>query len=332
MSVTRRALLGGGLVLGAAAAAAAVSPTAEARSMEPTRSTQPAQPTQPTKRITGPARVGGTFDLFPFAAGTTYPQALRDWNKTTGTTSSCWKVYYQLGQFPTSLDARLTTILHHDIQALISFKPAVNTKSSAAATDKKKLESSLKLFHKAGLTAEVCLWQEVGPKDMTADEYHEYVAYYGPVIRHYYPLVFDAPGYQGPAEWAKYDPGRDMLDGYAVDYYCGDYINRGTRLDKIMELAGPLPVGIWEIGNTASASFLPTASEVTAYLTYITSKLSKRLAKGLPVGSLAWYNGPADGGQSGQNEMVGAHPCKRAKTDLADYKLLYDAVNGKYPA
>jgi hypothetical protein len=323
MSVSRRALLGGGLVLGAAAAVTAAAPVAEARSMRPIK---------PMKPITGPARVGGTFDLFPFAAGTTYPQALRLWNETTGTKLRCWKVYYQPGEFPTDIDAQLQTIIGNGIQALISFKPAIDTKSAAAATDKKKLAAALKMFDAAGLTAEVCLWQEVGPRYMTASQYHRYVAYYGPVVRHHYPLVFDAPGYQGPAEWANYDPGRDMLDGYAVDYYCGDYVNKGYRLDRLMELAGPLPVGVWEIGNTASSGFLPTADEVTSYLSYITKTLSKRLAKGLPVGSVAWYNGPADGAQSGQNEIVGAHPCKRAAADLADYKKLYDAINGRYPA
>jgi hypothetical protein len=316
MNMSRRTVLGGGLALGTVAALA-VSPAAQARPRVP---------------IMGPARVGGTFDLFPFAPDTTYPQALKLWNETTGTTMRCWKIYYQPGEFPTTIDAQLQTIIDHGIQALVSFKPAIDTTSAAAAADRKKLAAAVKMFSAAGLTAEVCLWQEVGPKDMTASQYHKYVAYYGPVVRRHYPLVFDAPGYQGPAEWAKYDPGRDMLDGYAVDYYCGDYVNRGTRLDKIMELAGPLPVGIWEIGNTASSSFLPTAAEVTEYLTYITKTLSKRLAKGLPVGSVAWYNGPADASQSGQNEMVGAHPCKRAKTDLADYKVLYDAINGKYPA
>jgi hypothetical protein len=322
--VSRRAVLGGGLALGTAAALAAVSPAAQAELM--------IRPMTLATPITGPARIGGTFDLFPFAPGTTYPRALKLWNETTGTTMRCWKVYYQLRQFPTAIDARLQTIIEHDIQALISFKPAIDTTTAAAATDKKKLTAALTMFKRAGLKAEVCLWQEVGPKDMTAAQYHKYVAYYGPDIRHYYPLVFDAPGYQGPAEWAKYDPGRHLLDGYAVDYYCPDYVRKGYKLDKIMELAGPLPVGIWEIGNTASASFLPTAAEVTSYLTYITSKLSRRLAKGLPVGSVAWYNGPADAMQGGQNEIVGTSPCKRVKTDLADYKVLYDKINGKFPA
>jgi hypothetical protein len=287
---------------------------------------------QPEAPIHGAARVGATFDLFPFKPGTTYPQAVKLWNKTTGTTMRCWKVYYQLGKFPTSIDAQLATIIDHDIQALVSFKPAIHTKTAQAAADKKKLAAAVKMFHQHKLQAEVCLWQEVGPKYMTATQYHEYVAFYGPVIREFYPLVFDAPGYQGPAEWTAYDPGHHQVDGYAVDFYCGDYINHGTRIDKIMDLSGRLPFGIWEIGNTASSNFVPTAADVTKYMSYITSKLSQRLASGRPVGSVAWDNGPATAAQDGQNEMVGAHPGKRAKTDIADYRKLYDKINGRFPA
>jgi hypothetical protein len=313
--VSRRAVLGGGVALGAATALAAVAP-AYAR---------------PTVPITGAARVGATFDLYPFAPGTTYPEALRKWNATTGTTMRCWKLYYQLGKFPASIDARLATIIDHGIQALISFKPAIDTKSSQAAADRNKLAAAVKMLHRNKLLAEVCLWQEVGPKDMTAKQYHEYVAFYGPVIRDYYPLVFDAPGYQGPSEWAAYDPGHAHLDGYAVDFYCGDYVNKGIRLGPLLTLAGRLPVGVWEIGNTASSHFMPTVSELDAYMHHITSTLSGRLTAGLPVGSVAWYNGPADGQQSGQNEIAGAHPNKLVATDVADYRMLYSAVNGRLP-
>ncbi len=315
-NVSRRTVLGGGVALGAAAVLTGVSPAAA----------------KPAVAVTGGARVGATFDLFPFKPGTTYPQAVKLWNDTTGTTMRCWKIYYKLREFPASLDARLETIISHGIQALVSFKPAINTKSPEAAADKVKLAAAVKMFHKHDVRAEVCLWQEVGPKDMTAQQYHEYVAYYGPVIRDFYPLVFDAPGYQGPAEWAAYDPGHHMVDGYAVDFYCGDYVNHNVKLDKIMDLAGKLPFGVWEIGNTASPKFVPTVDEVNRYMGYIISTLSRRLASGLPVGSVAWYNGPAVASQSGQNEIVGAHPCKRAKTDLADYGKLYARINGRSPA
>jgi hypothetical protein len=187
------------------------------------------------------------------------------------------------------------------------------------------------MLHANDLLAEVCLWQEVGPRYMTAEQYHRYVAFYGPVIRDYYPLVFDAPGYQGHAEWAAYDPGHALVDGYAVDLYCGDYVHRNVRLGPLLKLAGKLPVGVWEMGNAASSHFTPTAVEVSEYLHHITATLSAWLASGLPVGSSAWYNGPADAKDSGQNEIAGLHPCKLAATDIADYRKLYQAVDGKTP-
>jgi hypothetical protein len=321
VKVTRRAVLGGAAALGAAAVL-----------------TRPAV-AKPIVPITGPARVGATFDLFPFTGkvetGTVaqWKAAVKDWNTTTGTSMTCWKVYYQLGKFPTKIEPQIEAIIELGIQALISFKPAIGTKQGGTSGDRTKLANAVKMFHKAGLDAEVCLWQEVGPKDMTATKYHQYVAYYADAIRQHYPLVFDAPGYQGPKEWQQYDPGHSLLDGYAVDFYCGDYVNKGIRLEPLLTLAGKLPVGIWEIGNTASAKFTPTSAEVKAYMTYITTTLTNRLTKHkLPVGSVAWYNGPADAQQSGGNEVAGKHPCGLAPTDIKDYRALWKAVNGKTPA
>ena len=96
-------------------------------------------------------------------------------------------------------------------------------------------------------------------------------------------------------------------------------------------LAGDLPVGIWEIGNTASASFTPTPDDVTDYMGYIQSTLSGRLNSGLPVGSSTWYNGPADASQTGGNEIAGTDPCSLAATDILQYQILWDGVNGVSP-
>jgi hypothetical protein len=312
--ISRRAVLMGGAALGIGGALGTAGITTGAQAAA-------AGTGQPM--IGAGARVGATFDLFPFCPGTTYPEAVDNWNAITGTSMRCWKIYYKPGEFPTSIDARVQTIIDRGIQALISFKPAI----ALSATDLHALAAAVKMFHDAGLIAEVCLWQEVGPKDMTATQYHNVVRYYGPVVRQYYPLVFDAPGYQGPLEWAAYDPGRAQLDGYAVDYYCGDFINKQFSLQPLATLAGNLPVGVWEIGNTAFDGFFPTASQLTAYMNYVTSFLSQRAASGLPVGSVAWYNGPADSGQSGLNEIAGCSPNPLAATDVIAYRKLYNAVN-----
>lgn len=315
--ISRRDVLLGGAALGLGGALGAASlVTATQRAVA-----QTGAPMIPA------GRVGATFDLFPFCPGTTYPQAVDTWNNTTGTSMRCWKVYYQPGEFPTSIDDRIRTIIDRGIQALISFKPAI----SLSATDRSKLASAVEMFHAAGLIAEVCLWQEVGPKDMTATQYHDVVAYYGPAVRQYYPLVFDAPGSQGPSEWSAYDPGRASLDGYAVDYYCSTFTNQSFRLETMAHVAGNLPLGIWEIGNTASAGFVPTAAQLTDYMNYLTSFLSRRAASGLPVGSVAWYNGPADALQDGANEIAGCNPSSvnpLVSTDIAAYRRLYGAVNG----
>ena len=171
------------------------------------------------------------------------------------------------------------------------------------------------------------LWQEVSSRYMTAAQYHAYVQYYGPTIRRYYPLVFDAPGYRMPSEWRAFNPGREHLDGYALDFYCPDLIRKGHDLAPVFDMAGDLPVGVWEIGNTASSGFMPTPGQLGTYMTYLTTALTGRMAERLPVGSVAWYNGPADAKQSGQNEIAGTHPNPLAPQDIRNYRTLYKAVN-----
>lgn len=320
-TVTRRAVLGGAAALGTAAF------------------TRPAAASSVTPKVpvTGTAKVGATFNLYPFhgtsgpGTVTQWKSAISSWNAKTGTTKSCGKVYFTQGEIPTSVEPQLQAFIHLGIQALISIKPAIGTTEGGTSADKTALANAMRMFSRAGLDAEVCLWNEVGPHDMTAAKYHQYVRYYGPVIREYYPLVFDVESYLGPSQWRAYDPTHAYLDGYAIDYYCNDHKN-GITLDELLTLAGDLPVGVWEMGNTANPGFTPTPKEVNAYMAYIQSTLASRLAKGLPVGSSAWYNGPADASQGLGNEIVGQHPCALSALDITDYDALWKAVNGKSPA
>ena len=63
-------------------------------------------------------------------------------------------------------------------------------------------------------------------------------------------------------------------------------------------------------------------------MNHMTTFLTRRAASGLPVGSVAWYHGPADAGQSGLNEIAGCNPNPLASTDVTAYRKLYDAVRG----
>ena len=308
----RTALIGGGAALGAIGAAA-LTGAAHA---------DPLLPVTASPMISAPL-VGATFDLVPFPAGTTYDQAVDIWNTTTGTTMHCWKVYFGDSKFPNMIDEQIQTIIKRNIQALLCFKPS----PAQSPADLAALDATLRMYSGAQLNAEVTLWQEVGPKDMTATDYAGVVSYYGPTVRRYYPLVYNAPGYLGPGEWKTYDPGWPNLDGYAVDFYCGDYINKGYRLDMIAELAGPLPIGIWEIGNTASDNFFPTDAQLSEFFGYITGFLTGRAASGGAIGSSAWFNGPATAGQSGLNEIAGTDPNPLAARDIALYQKFYTDID-----
>jgi hypothetical protein len=318
-SISRRAVLGSGAVLGAAALLT---------------KGQPAK-AEPMKPVYPPARVGGTFDLLPFQPNiTNYPAAVADWNRTTGTTMKCWKLYYQENsKLPTKLplDPQMTLMIQQGIQALISFKPTKNIKSPQGRSDRSQLADAVQLLKANRLLAEICLYQEIRPSDMSPGEYKDLVAFYAPVIRPHYPLVFDAPGYQGQQEWKNYKPDDSLLDGYAIDFYGGDFINHNITLDQFFPLAGDKPVGVWEIGNSASAKFTPSTTDVKNYMNHIKDRLTARLMSGLPVGSVAWYNGPAIPRQNGVNEIAGTHPSALAPTDIALYRELYEAVNGKLP-
>jgi len=291
----------------------------------------------PMKPAYGPALVGGTFDLFPFQPKiNNYPAAIADWNKATGTTMKCMKVYYQPSKFPAKLDSRLTALIDQGIEALISFKPAPPGDKSQAHKDYQSLQHAIQMLSSATvkgkkLKAQVCLWQEIRPKDMSAGQYRDLVAFYAKLIRPHFPLVFNAAGYQGPQEWKAYKPNDSLLDGYALDFYGGDFINKGFKLDDFMPLAGKKPVGLWEIGNTASSHFNPSPTDIQNYMEHIIGRLTARLLSGLPVGSVAWFNGPSDAKESGGNEIAGTHPVQTAPTDIKYYKKLYDAINGKFP-
>ncbi|HEX4213009.1 MAG TPA: hypothetical protein VIA06_06745, partial [Candidatus Dormibacteraeota bacterium] len=73
------------------------------------------------------------------------------------------------------------------------------------------------------------------------------------------------------------------------------------------------------------ATLTPTTAQINAYMTYLQNFLTQRQASGLPVGSVAWFNGPHQG--SNRNEIVGTDPNPEAATDIAAYQLLYKAVN-----
>ena len=276
--LTRRALLRG---LGAGTAALAAAPV-----LAPSTRAG-AQPGLPRAATTLAGLHGATLELGAFPSGTTWAQAIADWEGYTGTTVKVAKTYYKPGVFPTSITDPVSTYLSEGIKTLLSFKPAYNPPSKADLT---ALENTLKMFQGAGLNAAVTLWQE--PQiAMTAAQFRRVVHHYGPAIRQYYPLAYDVTG--DPTTWVKYYPGASAIDLVAADYYATRY-ESGVTLDVIAGLADnanpPQPFGLWEIGSTANHTSPPPA-QVEAYFGYIQSFMAGRLQAGKANADIVWFNG-----------------------------------------
>ncbi|HEV2374052.1 MAG TPA: hypothetical protein VGS19_18085 [Streptosporangiaceae bacterium] len=244
------------------------------------------------RRAGTPGLHGATLSKSAFPPNTTFSQAIKLWEGYTGTTIQTSKVYYERNHFPTTIDDRIAALLANGIRGLLCFRPDFNPVSQGNLT---RMEATLKLYKQAGLDAEVTIWQEpqVSKGHPSASRYIAAVAYYGPMIRQYYPLVYDASGAAGPVGWTQYYPGDDQVDKVVVDYY-GHHYATGERIDAIAAIADsanpPKPFGIWEMGDRSSHVRVPTPAEMTAYFQYVQSLMAQRLANGRVNADVTWYN------------------------------------------
>src|SRR5260370_16583555 len=124
--VSRRVLLRG---FGAGAAALAAAPVL----LSSTRAgaATAARAGLPLAATTLAGLHGATLSLGAFPSGTTWPQAIADWEGYTGTTIKVSKVYNTPGVFPTSINSQISTFISEGIKALLSFKPPYNPPTNA---------------------------------------------------------------------------------------------------------------------------------------------------------------------------------------------------------
>jgi hypothetical protein len=231
---------------------------------------------------------GATLDLAAFPSTTTWPEAIADWEGYTGTTIQAFKEYFAPGVFPASISNKIRTFISEGIKALLSFKPAYDPPTKA---DRAALENALQMYLNAGLTATVTLWQEAQDV-MTASQFHRVFQYYGPAVRKYYQLAYNAFGSR-PKDWTRYYPGALLADVVAIDYYGPTYL-KGVTLDTIAGLADhanpPKPFGIWEMGNNGPGGTL-TQTQTENYFSYIQSFMAGRLQAGKANAEIVWFNG-----------------------------------------
>ena len=199
----------------------------------------------------------GAFLSFAAMGEPSQAQAVTDWGTWTGQSLKVTREYFGLSSFPT-VDANLTMYISQGVKVCLNLEPAFNPTSG---TDLTNLNTMLSTWKAAGLNAEVSLWAEPFNAGLTIAQFHAMIAFYGPTVRTYYPLVFctSAQSVQSNNENAYYTSDADF-DKIASDLYAIRWLS-GTTLDLAASIADnavpPKPFGLWEFnGSPQGTNFL----------------------------------------------------------------------------
>lgn len=292
-SGSHRQLMTGGLMsepisrrtaLGVTAAAAGVALTGGG--LTATARAASASAVNPSKT----ARVGATVTPVAYPRGTTWGQAMANFNGDVGNDFRAAKRFFAgPDTWPTvdNIGAEIQSLIDMRSRGLLCFRPALD------GGDVDALVSSLRAIKTAGLTdVKITLYHEQGiDENLTAAQFkHVYAEYQK--VREVFPLFVEFSGHAYET-WAEYRP--TEVDGIAVDFYANAWVH-GSRLTELANWANEAgqELGIWEIGNSAYHVW-PTAAEVSQYFRYITAVQSKRLKDGHLVGDMCWFNGAVPG-------------------------------------
>jgi hypothetical protein len=304
-----------------AAPSATAGPSAHPSAAAPSATAGPSSSSH--DQLVSGARVGATVNPRAYPAGTSWVEAMADFNAQVGRNLEVAKRYYEgPGTWPTqdNIGVRITSLVQRNCRGLLCFQPNVD------GTDLGALMDSLQAIKTTGqLTdAKVTLWTEQGiTEGLTAAEFRQVYAKYQP-IRSIFPLFVDFSG-SNPTTWQDYNPGTDLVDGIAVDFYAEAFL-RGLNIEPLAELANQagMELGIWEMG--VGGSTLRADEQLMRYFEYLTGLQSARLNNGHLVGDMAWYNGPYQDDWS--NTISGIRLAPLHKTGLTQLASFYDMFNG----
>jgi hypothetical protein len=272
----------------------------------------------------GAALVGATVTGRAYTPETTLEQAMANFNTQVGRNFGVAKRYYKgPNTWPTDdhFGPGIESLVERGCRGLICFEPNVNGDDLAALT------ASLTAIKNELTDVKVTLWQEQGiASGLTAAEFRQCYQRYQP-IRNIFPLFVDLSGSQSHS-WAAYNPGADLVDGFAVDYYASKFVE-GVSIEPVAELANESgkEFGIWEIGNCAEPTDrLPSDEQIVEYFGYLTSLQGDRLKNGYLVGDTTWYNGPRL--SIWKNTISGALLAPGYQTARAELDKFFDTFNG----
>jgi hypothetical protein len=210
------------------------------------------------------------------------------------------KIYYEVGEFPTTYDSQYTALVATGCQIWLCYQPAFDGSDAAA------LSASISAL--MALTpgpVKVVLWQEPqnGGIFPSATQFVNLMQSYYPVVNALgVPLVYDSATHAGVSGVTNYFPlknGVVYCDEAVADYYCSTFTgldnSNGTTPLALEALARKynLPFGFGELGTALSQAEANNVTQVqfTSYIAFIIGLLVGRLQTGLFNSDCMWYNG-----------------------------------------
>jgi len=216
------------------------------------------------------------------------------------------KVYYQVGQFPTSYVAQFTGLVSAGCFMWLCYQPAFDGSDATA------LGNSIAALKAAtpGGRIKVVLWQEPQNSQAgfpNASQYISLMHTYYPVVKaHGVPLVYDTATHANIAGAMNYLPvtnGQLDADEIVMDYYCSIAIKQDNlqfSLPKAMDAVARkynVPLGFGELGTALNQNDANnvTVAQFTAYINGVTAIMLGRMQAGLKCSEVMWYNGDNTG-------------------------------------
>lgn len=252
---------------------------------------------------TGTAGTVGSFaDPGIYASGDSSITSQGKLSAIVGRPLDCTRIYFGPGNIPASMSAGGLTQYVGVRKVLMSLKPSFNSLSSS---DLAKLDTFLSSCKDGGLVADVTMFHEPAAEKLSDTVYKAGIAFYGPTVRQYYPLIYCQSAYRTHVDKttnARYYPGDDLVDKIAYDFYSADYLLYSQTLDAMASIADnaspPKPFGIWEWGvqnNNAGGVSADTQAGATRYANYILGYMTTRLRAGKVNADVSYFDGTNKG-------------------------------------
>lgn len=263
-------------------------------------------------------RVGSTTNIGQYSGATTRAIVAGDFDSFAGETMSAaapgaQKLYYQSGNFPTSLvdgnGASVSSLVTAGVEFWLCYQPTIwttGTGSNAAAmnADLASMTASVQFWLNnvnPGVPVKVVIYQEPQNSQFgfTQTTYTNTHNWYAPAIRALgAKVIYDAAGH-APTEWVPWGSGIVAnIDEVVVDYYANIFVkqyNVATNPDPTLPLRNfadshLLPFGFGEVGSAIIPNYV-TSAQFTQYIQYIQTTMANRLSAGLVNSDVMWYNG-----------------------------------------